>query len=276
MQKQTLEIHRKDLKFGQIMGINVLSTTISEVLTRVEDFISDSSELGNRNVKFSIVTLNPELILMAQKVPNLKIALNSADLPVPDGVGLKVAIPGLNIIKGRELFMELIELANKKGWKVFLLGGFENEAEAASHNLQLISHNLQIKYDKGPKLDQNGEPVTEIDIKLQKDVIDKINKFAPQLLFVAFGNPKQEIWIYKQSLPLRGKNFPKLNIGGAMAVGGTFRYVAGLSSLPPKWMESVGLEWLWRVVHEPKRIGRIFNAVVVFPLKVFWFKASGQ
>jgi N-acetylglucosaminyldiphosphoundecaprenol N-acetyl-beta-D-mannosaminyltransferase len=82
------------------------------------------------------------------------------------------------------------------------------------------------------------------------------------LLFVAFGNPKQEIWIHN--------NFQKLDIGGAMAVGGAFRYVAGTSSLPPKWMERGGLEWVWRLVTEPARISRIFRAFPMFPLRIFW------
>jgi N-acetylglucosaminyldiphosphoundecaprenol N-acetyl-beta-D-mannosaminyltransferase len=267
MKNDTTQIRQKDPKFGQIMGINVLSTTTAELLARVESFISCSR-------KFSIVTPNPELILASQSNQELKQALNSADLPVPDGVGLKLAIPDLNIIKGRELFLELIKLADKKGWRVFLLGGLDGEAGLAAKKLKMAgtlrdknlktSWPLAVKIDfhSGPVLNENGEPASEIDTKVEKDVIDKINKFNPQLLFVAFGNPKQEIWIHE--------NLSKLNIGGAMAVGGTLRYVAGLSSLPPKWMESLGLEWLWRLIHEPKRIGRIFNAVVVFPLRVFW------
>ena len=248
----------KDRKIGQIMGINVISTTAASLLARVEEYISD-------NDKFYIVTPNPELVLASQSNVELKEALNSADFPVPDGTGLKLAVPGLKIIRGRELFLELVKLANEKKWRVFLLGGLGDEAGVASRKLQITNNKLQIKYDKGPKLKENGESVTEINKKLEKDAIDKINKFSPQLLFVAFGNPKQEIWVHR--------NLAKLNIGGAMAVGGAFRYVAGLSPLPPKWMEKCGLEWLWRLITEPKRIGRIFNAVVVFPLRLFLFSS---
>ena len=73
--------------------------------------------------------------------------------------------------------------------------------------------------------------------------------------------PKQEKWIYK--------NVKKLDVKGIIAVGGTFDYVFGKASLPPKWMEEAGLEWLWRLLHEPKRVFRILNAVVIFPLKVW-------
>jgi N-acetylglucosaminyldiphosphoundecaprenol N-acetyl-beta-D-mannosaminyltransferase len=253
MKTNSENINFKGLKIGQILGINVISSSASSVLTSVKDFVSC-------NVKFSIVTPNPELILMAQKDEKLKEALNAADLPVPDGVGLRLADPTLNIIKGRELFIELVDLAKKNGWRVFFLGGLDDEAKIAVQKLEISNRKLKIESSQGPKLDQNAEPVSEVDIRLQKDVIDKINKFSPQILFVAFGNPKQEIWIHK--------NLAKLNIVGAMAVGGSFRYIAGLSKLPPKWMAGRGLEWLWRLITEPKRIGRIFNAVIVFPLKL--------
>jgi len=244
-------------KVGQIMGINVSSTNVSEVLARVEDFISDSE-------RFYIVTPNPEIILMAQRNEKLKKALNGTELAISDGVGLKIAIPGLNIIKGRELFSELVALAARKNWKVFLLGGLDKEAELAVKKLKIENLKLKIEYARGPRLDQNAQPASKNDIKLEREAVEKINRFAPQLLFVAFGNPKQEIWVHE--------NYLKLNIGGAMAVGGAFNYVAGLSKLPPKWMERVGLEWLWRLSTEPKRLGRILRAVIVFPVKVFLSK----
>lgn len=262
---------KKDLKFGQIMGINVTSTTPSEVLTAVKEKVSHSSKLGSRNIKFSIVTPNPELVLMAQDNNLLRDALNNADYAIPDGVGLKYAsqyLTGrkLNIIPGRKLFLELIELANENKWKVFLLGGMNNEAILASQRLISLYPNIFISSDKGPKLNQKGKPATQVDIKLYKDAVDRINKFKPDLLFVAFGNPRQEIWIHR--------NLRLLKIHGIMAVGGTFRYIAGLSKLPPKWMENLGLEWLYRLITEPYRIDRVFRAVILFPLKVFLYKLS--
>lgn len=290
----------KSQKIDQIMEINVNSRTTVSLLTRVEDFISDS-------VKFYIVTPNPELVLMAQKNKRLKNALNAATLSIPDGIGLSQAskyfslrlpknfisrifvgfFQGLRVgaatfldkdwltkeikpIKGRELFMDLIKLAVKNDWKVFLLGGLDNEAELASRELQITNskqfsnHKLQIEFDPGPRLNNNARPLTKNDAEIEKRAIDRINKFSPQLLFVAFGNPRQEIWIHEHLLSLK--------IGGAMCVGGTLRYIAGVSPLPPKWMAGIGLEWLYRLITEPKRMGRIFRAVIIFPLKVFLYK----
>lgn len=259
MKKNRKNTSKTIRKFGQILGINVDSTNKSQVLTRVDDFISD-------NVKFYITTPNPELLIMAQKNSKLKNALNSADIAIPDGVGLKIADPSLNIIKGRELFMDLIKLSSQKNWKVFLLGGLNNEAELAIGKLKEMFKNLKIESSKGPGLDGNAKPKTVMDEGVEKDSIDTINKFQPDLLFVAYGNPKQEIWI--------NENLVRLNTRGAMAVGGTFRYVAGLSKLPPKWIGKAGLEWLYRAVIEPYRIIRIFRAVIIFPIKVFLDKIS--
>ncbi|KKQ92561.1 MAG: Glycosyl transferase, WecB/TagA/CpsF family [Candidatus Woesebacteria bacterium GW2011_GWB1_39_10] len=255
---------KKDQRVGQILGINVLSSSINSLLTGVEKNISC-------NTKFSIMTPNPELVLMAQKNKLLKKALNSADYPVPDGVGLAYASrflfgKSLDIIPGRKLFEELIRLAVKKNWKVFLLGGLGDEAEIASQKLQSQYPKLQIQFDKFFKLDESANLAIEVDVKSYKDVIDKINKFVPNLLFVAFGNPKQEIWIHD--------NLSKLKIGGAMTVGGTFRYIAGLSPLPPVWMEKAGLEWFFRLLTEPRRALRILNAFPIFPIKIFWYKLT--
>ena len=291
-------INEKGLKMGKIMEINVNSTSKSEVLARVEDQIS-------HNKKFYIVTPNPELILMAQTNQRLKNALNDADVSIPDGIGviqglkylslkspktllLKVPVvfcQGLIVgaatifdrkwlteefhpIKGRSLFLDLVKLANNKKWKVVLLGGLGDEAALSSNKLQKKYPKLEIKSVKGPMFDKNTKPVTGKEEQIEREAIEEINKFTPELLFVAFGNPKQEIWVHE--------HLRNLNIGGAMCVGGSFRYVAGQSILPPKWMGEIGLEWFWRLFTEPKRFVRIFRAAVIFPVRAFLNKFSDK
>ncbi len=298
MNKKHKNNSKNSQKYANILGIDLLSTHKRELLSAIEEKIA-------HNIKFSILTPNPELVLMANKNSKLREIVNRADFTVPDGIALlsaekflntsinksgafylpllfftwlkcfyvypfdrKMLKGNLSLIKGRELFVRLIEMAHEKHWKVFLLGGVDNEAELAAKHLTSLYPNILISSFRGPKLDEKGNPVSQVDIKLERDVVDRINKFAPDLLFVAFGNPKQEIWIYD--------NLPKLNVKGAMAVGGTFRYIAGLSELPPRFMENLGLEWLWRLVTEPNRIGRIWNAVVVFPFEVVKSKLRNQ
>ena len=283
-------------KQGIMFNITLNSTSRSKVLAYIRDFIS-------KKRKFYIVTPNPEMILMAQEDKSLLKAINGATLALPDGVGLAMAdrflklttpknilvrIPvsilqgigvGLsifvnkkwllsrfNILKGREVFVDLVSLANKRGWKVFLLGGRGSEAQNAVEKLKLNYKKVKFEYASGPIIDNETKPISESDIKMQNDVIFRINNFKPQLLFVAFGAPKQEKWIYEWLL--------KLDIGGAMAVGGAFSYVAGHSKLPPRWMEEIGLEWVWRLITGPWRAGRIIKASIVFPWKVFIYKLS--
>lgn len=248
--------------YVNILGIKVLSTKVTHLLTSIRENIS-------HNKKFSVLTPNPELVLASNKDEELRIALNKADFSVPDGVGLKYASnflfgKSLNIIPGRKLFVDLITLANKKGWKVFFLGGKDNEAEKAAEKLGLNYKSVRIKTFAGPNLDNNGTPITDVDRKLQREAVGLINRFSPHILFVAFGNPKQELWIER--------NLKGLNVNAVMAVGGTFRYLAGKSKLPPKWIEKLGLEWLWRLILEPYRLGRILKAVLIFPLRILWFK----
>ncbi|MDP3994532.1 MAG: WecB/TagA/CpsF family glycosyltransferase [bacterium] len=260
----------------------------------VRDFIA-------RGYRFLIVTPNPEIILMAQKDRELMQILNKADLAIPDGVALLAAdkFSGLEVLgnsifnffklvycwilyfyvytfdkqklegrvkllKGRELFMDLVKLANKKGWRVFLLGGLGREAEISKQKLEIGYKKVKIQAFAGPKLDNKAEPVTEVDRVIEKDAIARINNFKPQLLFVAFGAPKQEKWTAGW--------LDKLDIGGAMVVGGTFSYIAGTGKIPPIWMDKCGLEWLWRLITEPVRAPRIFRATILFPLKVILCK----
>lgn len=256
----TTEIKRK---YGTILNTGLNSTSTEKVLAFARDSIS-------RGYKFWISTPNPEIILAAEKDPELHRALENSDLAIPDGVGLLYAarflgMGELKMIKGRKLFMELIELASKKGWKVFLLGGLPGYAKSAGLNLRKSFKTVRIAYAQGPQINSNGEPDSLKDLEIQKEAIAQINEYKPQLLFVAFGaaKPKQEKWIYK--------NLSKLKVGGAMGVGGTLDYVAGKAPLPPRWAEG-SFEWLWRLYTQPWRLARILRATILFPWKVFLSK----
>lgn len=240
-------------KYVNILGINVASTSLGEVL----DTISQNIE---KRTKITVVTPNPEIILAATTDSDLKRALNSADIAIPDGVGLKLAAPNLLIIPGRKLFVGLIALAARNNWGVFLLGGKPEVASTAARNLKDQNPQLVVESAAGPLLDNQGSPVSERDRRIQSDTLDKIDTMQPDLLFVAFGAPKQERWVYQHKLKLKAKCI--------MVIGGTLDYLAGAAKLPPVWMEKLGLEWFWRFIREPFRLKRILAAVIVFPLKL--------
>jgi len=284
-----------DRKYGKILGINVSSTSNAKVLAFVR------SSLINKR-KFYIVTPNPEIVLAAQKDKKLAEIINNSTLAIADGVGLSQAAKFLSMpspkniilrfpicffqglwvglatffdkkwlfeelrpIKGRELFIELVRLANKKHWKIYLLGGKSKEAEFAAKRLRVNYKGIKIDYSNGPILDITGKPINNFEREKEKETLKKINGYSPELLFVGFGAPKQEKWLYRW--------LSKLNIGGGMVVGG-LSYVSGAGRLPPKWMEESGLEWIWRLLTQPQRIRRILNAWPIFPLTVFWYKVN--
>lgn len=162
--------------------------------------------------------------------------------------------------------MEIVKLGNKLDWKIFLMGGRKDEAQKTLNKLKRSFKKIQIESYEGPKLNSLGKPISEDEKIKERKTIERINVFKPDLVFVAFGAPKQEYWIENNS--------KFINTKGIMAVGGTFNYIAGNLRLPLNIFEKLGLEWLWRLIVEPKRIVRIINAVVVFPIKVFLYKLN--
>lgn len=251
-----------DRKYVNILGTKIDSTTMQEVLTTIGLFLQSQD-------KFSLFTPNPEILLEAGYDQNYRDILNNSNINIPDGVGIKFAAKFLykkdiEVMPGRKLFEEIVKKASESNWKLFLLGGLGNEAEDSSKVLLRKYNNLKIETSMGPLLNKSGEPTDHKQAQIERESIYKINKFKPDILFVAYGAPKQEKWI--------AKHLKELNCGGAMAVGGTFSYISGKSKLPPSWMERGGLEWLWRLVCEPRRVLRILNAVLVFPVKVFLYK----
>lgn len=255
---------KKDQKYVRILDTDVLSTTLSEVLTGI------NNEIAHNN-KITVFTPNPELILMASRHKSLRNILNKNKYNVPDGVGLNYASlflygKGINIIPGRKLFMDMLSLASEHSYRVYFLGGQGREAELAALKVKSEYKNIKIISSPGPNLTPEAKNVSEVDKKSYIDTVKEINKFKPHFLFVAFGNPKQEIWL--------SENLDKLNVNCAVTVGGAFRYFAGLSKNTPDILSNLGFEWLWRLITEPKRFVRVINAVAIFPLAVFKSKVT--
>ncbi len=252
-----------------ILGIRVTSSSASSLLNELLEAVSKE----NFEAAKLVVTPNPEIIMAAQKNQELARILNSAYLSVPDGVGLKVVGGVREVIPGRVLAEDIIREAGRYGLRVFLVGGKEGvAAEAAAQiqnskvKVQKYNSKFKIWAEGGPWLDENGRPVDGEQEKIEKDAIEKINRFKPHFLFVGFGPPKQELWV--------SRNLPHLKVGIAMTVGGAFDYWAGKVPPPPKIVSQAGFEWLWRLITQPWRAKRIFTAVVRFPLAVLWYRLT--
>lgn len=233
-----------------------------------------------------VVTAYSEFFVRAQFDSEFMKVMHEADLVTPDGVSVLAAVKYGERVKGKSLlaklgeglkvggeilggkvgetvtgvwlFEELTKRAAKMGWKIFLLGGWQNVSGRTATMLTKRFPGLKVEYDE-------GEERVGTDEKKNSEVIEKINKFAPDILFVAYNPIKQEKWLMKHKEVLKAK----VGIG----VGGTFNEYLGEFRKAPGFMERMGLKWLWRVVMEPKRLGRIMRAVVVFPWLVFRSKS---
>lgn len=262
----------------KVLGVNVDVLEKKEVLETVISWTKG----GGFGLK-QVVTAYSEFFVISQKDKDFHDIVNGADLVTADGVSvlaavkykelvdkedsvLKKLLTGLKVgslviggkigetVTGVWLFEELCKVAGKRRYKIFLLGGWNGVAERAATML--------LKRFPGIKVDcDEGERLVGSDRAKDEEVIDKINRFKPDILFVSYNPVKQEKWIASHKKVLKAKV--------AVGVGGTFDEFVGDLPGAPGWMANSGLKWLWRLWLQPRRLGRIFKAVVVFPWLVF-------
>ena len=188
----------------------------------------------NLDRKYFIVTPNPELIVMANNDSMYRKVLNGAGLALPDGVGLMWAgkILGVSLkerITGIDLVESLCQAVAKQPITVSFLGGGPKIAERAAECLKKRFPSLKVKF-AGPKI-TNFDKLKDTDI-----------------LFVAFGSPKQELWI--------AKNLKQLPVRVAIGVGGSFDMISGKVPRAPLFIRNIGLEWIFRLIIQPWRLKR--------------------
>lgn len=230
----------------EFLGIKVDEVSKEQALQKAVEFLNSSGQ-------HKIFTPNPEIIVKAQKDEYFKKVLNSGDLNLCDGVGLQIFAKIKTRVPGIDFMLEVCKLAMEQGRGVYLLGsGSDEVVGGAFEELEKRYPNLKISgYNKGPEIDERSV------CKFDGPIFDQISQSGAQILFVAFGMGKQEKWIYE--------NLHKIpNVKIAMGVGGAFDFISGKVKRAPLFLRRLGLEWVYRLVQEPRRIGRIFNATAKF------------
>ncbi|MBU0540534.1 WecB/TagA/CpsF family glycosyltransferase [Patescibacteria group bacterium] len=225
-----------------------------------EEIINRIKVSEGRGVHIWIVTANPEILLTAKYNAGYWQALHIADLRIVDGFGLQLAgwLKGASPQRqsGVELAEILLERAARKNQKIVFLGGQAGAADKSSWIMRDKYPNLKISAIQGGLISPSGEGDPTMDATMRD-----LQSEAPDILFVAFGHPKQEEWI--------AKNMDKLpSVKIFMGVGGAFDFWSGKIKRAPIFLRACGLEWLWRLYKQPGRWRRIFNAVVVFPIEI--------
>ncbi|MBD5402083.1 WecB/TagA/CpsF family glycosyltransferase [bacterium] len=200
-----------------------------------------------------IVTINPEMISTANSLPEFASILNSAELVVPDGVGVELGLKILGYsvsrIAGIELGKALIIKFSKENKSVAFVGSKQEIVEKAVENLKLEIPELNVVYQHDGFFDNN------------QSIIDELVKSSPDLVLVALGSPKQEFFINELK-----KFLPNAVMIG---LGGSFDVWSGVVKRAPKIYQKLGLEWLYRTLKQPERFKRIFPTLPLFVLKVF-------
>lgn len=191
----------------------------------------------------TVFAVNPEKVMKARTDADLRALLASATLLIPDGIGVVLAARWLGLgkfgrVPGSELMPNLCARAAAEGYGVFLFGARpEVNDEAAAELVQRF-----------PKLKIAGRQHGYVEDKDMPALIQRINDSGARLLFVALGSPRQEAWMHQHA--------PALRVKVAQGVGGTFDVIAGRVNRAPPLFLKLNLEWLYRLLREPRRVWR--------------------
>lgn len=234
--------------------VNVLGINLSEL--KNAEVVQEIKKIINGHESKYITTPNPEIILNAHRDEELFYILNKAALSLVDGFGLQLAarLMGEKIprLTGADLTKILLKDAEETGIKVIILN-WENGLSSESE----ISAALSNLY---PNLNFSILDIADRQ-KLNDYQKEKINSKKAQILFCTFGSPYQEKIIYHHL-----KDWPTVKL--AVGVGGAFDFITKKAIRAPKFLRRIGLEWIWRLIIKPRRIRRIYNATLVFIIKV--------
>lgn len=239
MSSATVESRRIDVPQIQILGLPVHMVQIPEVVSLMTKWA-----MGERGKPYWIVVADMHAIIEAHKRPEFRAMLSSADLTVPDGISLiKVArrkgVPLRARVAGTDLMKVFFRQTQRSGLSHYFYGDTDHT----------LSHLVQ-KLDKDfPGITIAGAcspPFRPLTAQEDEAMISRINEAKPDVLWVGLGLPKQEQWIHEHR--------DRLEVPLVLGVGAAFKFLAGTVRRAPDWIGELGLEWLWRFAHEPRRL----------------------
>ena len=227
----------------RILGVRIDDVTVTEAC----DQVTARVERGGTT---QVATVNPEFIMTAQHDAEFAAVLDKSALNVPDGAGVlwaarRLSRPLRERVAGVDLMEHLCAVGSQHRWRAFFLGAREGIAERAAAILAFKYNGLLVTGTHA------GSPRPEDEL----DIVARVRKARPNLLFVAYGAPAQDKWL--------SRNLPLLNLADrpadeapglvGMGVGGSLDVVAGVQRRAPEWVQAANLEWLYRLLREPRR-----------------------
>ena len=220
-----------------VMGLPLANVTAEEAVDEIEKLILSGSS-------HQVATANLDFWLNSMRDVELHQIIANCTLVLPDGMPLVwisrlFGYPLKERVSGVDIVPQLAELSARKGYSIFLLGGGKGVAARAAARLEEMHPGCQIAGHYAP-------PLADLGRMDHGETIARIREAKPDILLVAFGNPKQEKWIH-----MHGK---KCGVPVSIGVGGTFDMLVGDVERAPVWMQRCGLEWLGRSMQEPTRL----------------------
>ena len=232
-----------------------------EYLTKYQDKLGSIKKNYRRKVEVGSVKIN-KYVKSARKKQKFAVeVIKKVALFVKSSIYVlknNSSTDGSKVIKGREFVLRLLDVANTHRYKVFLLGSTINVISRTKEILTKKYPAVRFQFEYDLKVDLNGVPVSKKHYRNEELVVNRINRFHPQMLFVAFGAPKQEKWVYRC--------LKNLNVDLVMVCGSAFDHIAGTRKQVPPVVSRFGMEWLWRLFTGSQTVERIHNAVFRFPI----------
>lgn len=237
----------------------LLNTYVNNV--SMDETIAYIEQLVQEKKRSYVVAINVDVVMKIEEDKYLKEITDNADMVLVDGKPLIWVSnwhkkPVKEKISGSDLVPNICEVAAKKGYSIFFIGGKDGIAEQAKKNLE----------EKLPDINIVGTYAPPFGFEKDQKELDKINNMIteakPDLLIVCFGCPKQEKFIYE--------NYQKYGPTVSICAGATIDFLAGNVKRAPKWMSDHGLEWLYRFSQEPKRLFKRYFVDDVKILGLVW------
>lgn len=223
--------------YTEVLGVQIAVTTYRNTLTKIAAWIKNAK-------KSYICVAAVHLVMECQTSPRLLAGVNRAGVVTPDGMPLvwlsKFAGKNVERVYGPTLMLKICQLAQNQGWKIFLLGG-------ALGQTQILAEKLRQRFPRLKIVGCQDTPIKTLSERENRVVVDQINRTKPQVVFVGLGCPHQEWWMIK--------NRKKLSANVLVGVGAAFDIITLRTKQAPAWLQELGLEWFYRLIQEPRRLG---------------------
>jgi N-acetylglucosaminyldiphosphoundecaprenol N-acetyl-beta-D-mannosaminyltransferase len=224
----------------EVLGVRIDAVTMTEAISALGQMI----EARRPRLVFNV---NVDICMQTRRDPELTSVLEAADLVLVDGTLMMWAASLLRSplperVSGSDFVTQFCKFAVRAGYRLFLLGAGPGVADRAKLALEGMNPGLQIVGTHSPPFGFEGDDGEN------GRIVERVRRAAPDVLFAAFGAPKEQKWLYRFCQDLR--------VPVSMGIGSSLDYLAGRLRRAPRWMQTVGLEWSYRLVQEPRRLWR--------------------